>query len=361
MNPIRVTCVVGARPNFVKIAPILREFRERPRFLPVLIHTGQHFSPEMSAFLLDELAVGEPDLNLEVGSGTPTSQTAAIMRGLENVLRENRPDLVLVVGDVNSTLAAALTAAQFQIPLAHVEAGLRSFDRTMPEELNRIVTDSLSDLLFATEPSAVANLRAEGVAESRIHLVGNVMIDTLLAARARAQRSPVLEQLALQHRNYAVATLHRASNVDDPHRLAPLLGVLREVARRLPVVFPVHPRTRQRVEALALDTDGLILCSPLGYLDFLHLQKRAALILTDSGGVQEEATILGVPCLTLRENTERPITLTEGTNRLAGVDPPAILAAAIEALEKPMPSASAPALWDGNASARIAAVIERLF
>lgn len=358
---VRVACVVGARPNFVKIAPILAEFRRRSRFQPTLIHTGQHFSPEMSAWLLDELGIGEPDLNLAVGSASATSQTAQIMVRLEETFNASRPDLILVVGDVNSTLAAAVTGAQLRIPIAHVEAGLRSFDRTMPEEINRIVTDTLSDFLFVTEPSGVDNLTNEGIPASRIAHVGNVMIDTLLASRPRAARSDVLSRLGLQPRRFAVATLHRPANVDDPARLAALFGVLRSVASRMPVVFPVHPRTRQRLEAEGIGHDGLILCPPQGYLDFLCLMDNARLLLTDSGGIQEETTVLGVPCLTLRLNTERPITITHGTNRLIGVDPESILAAAAESLDAPMPVAPTIPLWDGRASARIADFLESRF
>jgi UDP-N-acetylglucosamine 2-epimerase (non-hydrolysing) len=283
------------------------------------------------------------------------------MRRLEPVFREERPDLVLVVGDVNSTMAAAIVAVQLGIPAAHVEAGLRSFDRGMIEETNRVITDAVSSLLFVTEPSGVANLRKEGVAESKIHHVGNVMIDTLLRFRAKAANSTILERLGLRPRSYAVATLHRPSNVDEPERLRRLRGALTELARQIKVVFPIHPRTRARLEALdkgAAGNHGLITTPPLGYLDFLRLMSEARLVLTDSGGIQEETTALQVPCLTLRENTERPITIEQGTNRLIGVDPAAIVNAAQEALAAGVGQGRIPALWDGRAAARIVDTLE---
>jgi UDP-N-acetylglucosamine 2-epimerase (non-hydrolysing) len=265
---------------------------------------------------------------------------------------------VIVVGDVNSTVAAALVAVRLSIPIAHVEAGLRSFDRGMPEEINRLITDTISDYLFVTEPSGVANLLAEGVRGDKIFLVGNVMIDTLLASLSRAEHSDVLERFGLAPRAYAVVTLHRPSNVDDPDRLRGLLGVLSQLAQSLPVVFPIHPRTRQHLEQGGWDTSGLLLLPPLGYLDFLRLMSQARLMLTDSGGIQEETTILNVPCLTLRENTERPITVEQGTNRLIGVEPQAILAAASQAIAAPPPPPRAPDLWDGKAAQRILDVLE---
>ncbi|HLK63953.1 MAG TPA: UDP-N-acetylglucosamine 2-epimerase (non-hydrolyzing) [Bryobacteraceae bacterium] len=355
---IQITTVVGARPNFVKMAPILQEIHRRPNCKARLVHTGQHYSPEMSASFFDELNIPEPDVNLEVGSGTHTVQTAHVMMGLEKDFA-NRPDLVLVVGDVNSTVAASLVAAKMGIPVAHVEAGLRSFDRRMPEEINRLVTDTLSDYLFASEPAGVKNLLAEGVPQEKIFLVGNVMIDTLLQFRDKAAQSGVLDRLGLKKGGYCVATLHRPSNVDDIEHLARLVDVLSDVAKKLPVVFPVHPRTRERLAAAKVATDSLMLSAPLGYLEFLNLTAEARLVLTDSGGIQEETTILNVPCLTLRENTERPITIEEGTNRLVGVNPEDVRKAAMEALEMPPRIAKAPDLWDGRASARILDVIER--
>jgi len=353
-----IICIAGARPNFIKIAALISEFRRRPRFSTTLIHTGQHFSPEMSQVFFDELELPAPDLNLGVGGGTHTAQTAELMKRLEPVFEERRPCAVVVVGDVNSTLAASLVAAKMGIPIAHIEAGLRSFDRRMPEEINRILTDSISDYLFVTEPSGVTNLIAEGVYAGKIHFVGNVMIDTLLRFREKAARSGVLEQLRLHRRAYAIATLHRPSNVDDATQLNGLLGVLSKLSEHLPVVFPVHPRTKARIKSAGLDTGAVRLIPPLGYLEFLHLMSEARLVLTDSGGIQEETTILRVPCLTLRENTERPITIEKGTNRLAGTEPANILRAALTALEANDSCAHTPELWDGAASVRIADILE---
>lgn len=355
----RIVCVVGTRPNFVKIASLITEFRKRDNFEALLLHTGQHFSPEMSKVFFDDLEMPPPDIHLGAGGGTATQQTASIMRELEGTLTSTRPSLVLVVGDVNSTLSAALTAAQMHIPVAHVEAGLRSFDRRMPEELNRIITDSISDYLFVSEQSGVANLLAEGVNRSRIYSVGNVMIDTLLRFRKKAARSHVLNDLGLTPGAYAVATLHRPSNVDDPVRLAEMVNALNEISTLAPVVFPVHPRTRKRIDEFGLSLEHLVLSDPLGYLDFLHLMSNARLMVTDSGGIQEETTILGIPCLTTRENTERPITITHGTNQLVGIDSAEIVGAARRALRVEKPAMPAPDLWDGHASERIADVLER--
>jgi UDP-N-acetylglucosamine 2-epimerase (non-hydrolysing) len=356
---IQVSAIVGARPNFVKMAPILHEAARRPAFQCRLIHTGQHYSPEMSATFFDDLGIPAPDVNLEVGSGSHTAQTAGVMLRLEAELNQRRPDLVLVVGDVNSTMAAALVASKLGIPLAHVEAGLRSFDRNMPEETNRVVTDVLSDFLFASEPSGVTNLLAEGKPREKVFLVGNVMIDTLMKFRDKAAHTGVLERLGLERRGYAVATLHRPSNVDDMEHLAAMVGMLAGLARHLPVVFPVHPRTKERMEGAGIAERGLILTEPLGYLEFLRLISEARLVLTDSGGIQEETTILQVPCLTMRENTERPITIEQGTNRLVGTDPKKILQAALETLDRPPRLLAPPELWDGKASARILDVLER--
>jgi UDP-N-acetylglucosamine 2-epimerase (non-hydrolysing) len=355
---LQITAVVGARPNFVKMAPILQEVRRRSRVRARLIHTGQHYAPEMSSSFFDELGIPAPDVNLEVGSASHTVQTANVMLGLEPEFQEHRPDFVVLVGDVNSTVAAALVAAKLGIPVAHVEAGLRSFDRRMPEEINRLVTDALSDYLFASEPSGVRNLMAEGVPKEKIFLVGNVMIDTLLQFRAKAAQTDVLDRLGLRKGSYCVATLHRPSNVDDIAHLAWLVRMLSDLARELPVVFPVHPRTRERLAAAHIATDSLILSPPLGYLEFLHLTSEARLVLTDSGGIQEETTILNVPCLTLRENTERPITIEQGTNRLVGTNPDDVLKAAMETLGAPRRPARAPELWDGRASGRILDVLE---
>ena len=365
MRPIRLTCVVGARPNFIKMAAILDAVDARPEFEARLIHTGQHFSSEMSQTFFEELKLREPDVHLGSGGGSQTQQTAEIMRRIESQLASGQPDALVVVGDVNSTLASTLVAAKLGLPVAHVEAGLRSFDRSMPEEVNRVVTDVLSDYLFVSEPSGVENLRAEGVPEERVFLVGNVMIDTLLRFRERAANTDVHQRLGLKphhyaHPHYVVATLHRPSNVDDAERLNSLMQALREVATRLPVVFPVHPRTKKVIEHAAIDTTGLTVCPPLGYLDFLHLQSQARVVVTDSGGIQEETTVLGVPCLTVRDNTERPITISEGTNRLIGTNyediPPAVNAV----LAEPSSPGPAPALWDGKAADRILDVLEQV-
>jgi len=356
---IQIAAIVGARPNFVKMASLLEEARRRPAFQCRLIHTGQHYSPEMSAAFFDELGLPAPDVNLEIGSGSHTAQTAGVMLRLETELNDRRPDLVLVVGDVNSTVAAALVASKLGIPVAHVEAGLRSFDRRMPEETNRRVTDVLSDYLFASEPSGVRNLLAEGIPQERIFLAGNVMIDTLMRFRDKAEQTGVLRQLGLDRQGYAVATLHRPSNVDRAEDLACLVSMLTELSRRLPVVFPVHPRTRERMEAAGIAACGLILTEPLGYLEFLGLTSGARMVLTDSGGIQEETTILQVPCLTMRENTERPITVEQGTNRLVGTHPKRILQAAVDALDAPAQTPAPPEFWDGKASIRVLDVLER--
>ncbi len=355
---MKITCVVGARPNFIKMAAIVQELRRRPRFSLRLVHTGQHFSPDMSDSFFADLELSQPDLNLGAGGGSQTQQTAQIMLALEGEFEQNRPGLVLVVGDVNSTMAAALVAAKLEIPIAHVEAGLRSFDRSMPEEINRVVTDVLADWLFVSEPSGVRNLVAEGIPERKIHLVGNVMIDTLLRFRGKAAGSDILNRLGIATGKYAVVTLHRPSNVDDPARLGSLLDMLCALSRRIPVVFPVHPRTRQRIPAEGFSESRLILTAPLSYLDFLRLMSEARLVLTDSGGIQEETTILHVPCLTLRENTERPITLERGTNKLVGTDPACILPVALAALEDKSEQGAIPDLWDGKAAARILDVLE---
>ena len=354
--------MVGARPNFIKMAALVDEIRRRPSIAVSLVHTGQHFSAEMSDTFFRDLSIPAPEVNLGVGGGTPTEQTAEMMRRLESVFLGANPSLVLVVGDVNSTLAAALVASKMGIAIAHVEAGLRSFDRTMPEEINRIVTDALSDYLFVTEPAGRKNLLAEGIPEDRIFFVGNVMIDTLLRFRARAAESDVLDRLGLTQGRYAVITLHRPSNVDDPGQLAHLANALGEVAKRISVVFPVHPRTLARMRSAQIAPANVMLIPPLGYIDFIRLIADARMVLTDSGGIQEETTILQVPCLTLRRNTERPVTIDEGTNRLIGTEPGAIVKAALEVLDSPvMRSASIPALWDGKASARILDVLESQF
>jgi UDP-N-acetylglucosamine 2-epimerase (non-hydrolysing) len=358
----RIASIAGARPNFMKIAPVVAAFGRRPEvFESLLVHTGQHYDEKLSQIFFDELRIPRPDINLNVGSGSHAQQTAAVMAAFEPVLLEQKIDLVLVVGDVNSTIACALVAAKLGIPVAHVEAGLRSYDRQMPEEINRVLTDQISDLLFTTEASAAGNLQREGVEASKIHFVGNVMIDTLLAHRDRARATTVHTTLGLQSSAYGLLTLHRPSNVDDLEAFERLMTGIELIARDVSIVFPVHPRTRPVVArsatANAMVGDGrLRLIDPLGYLDFIGLMERARIVLTDSGGVQEETTILGVPCITLRENTERPVTLTHGTNQLVGTDPTKI-AQAWARVNAPVAPPPGPPLWDGQAAERIADVL----
>lgn len=361
----RVDCIVGARPNFVKIAPIMRAFRSDGRFDVRLIHTGQHYDVAMNDVFFEELAIPAPDINLEVGSGTNTQQTARIMLGLEGVLGADKPDMLVVVGDVNSTMAAALVAAKLLVPVTHVEAGLRSGDRSMPEEINRLVTDRLSDLLLTTEREAEDNLLKEGIAPGQIAFVGNVMIDSLHASLARAR--PVRETLeahgasapflAAAQDGFGFVTLHRPSNVDDPATLEGILSALCDISRELALVFAVHPRTRATIQVNDLERflqGGRILATPpLSYLQAIGLMREARLAITDSGGVQEETTALGVPCITVRENTERPITVSEGTNALVGSAPDRVRAAAAEILRSGGKRGRVPEMWDGKAALRI--------
>lgn len=365
--PWRVDCIVGARPNFVKIAPIMRAIAKRDDLTARLIHTGQHYDVAMNEVFFEELGIPHPDINLEIGSGTGTEQTARVMLGLESVLVAQRPDVLLVVGDVNSTVAAALVASKHLIPVAHVEAGLRSNDRTMPEEINRLVTDRLSDMLFTTESSAIATLMREGVEPERISFVGNVMIDTLVSCLERAVparetidglgAAPALVEQTRQ-KGFAFVTLHRPSNVDDPENLKNLLTALVQISQKIPLVFPMHPRTRAMVTRLGLEDlvkqGAIILAPPLSYLRAIGLMREARMAITDSGGVQEETTALGTPCLTVRENTERPITIDEGTNLLVGVQPEALIAAVDDVLAGRSKKGRIPALWDGRAAERIA-------
>jgi UDP-N-acetylglucosamine 2-epimerase (non-hydrolysing) len=354
---MRIVYVVGTRPNFVKTAPVIAALRARiPAGRHAIVHTGQHYDRLMSEVFLEELGVPAPDHMLEVGSGSHAQQTARVMERLEPVLVEERPDLVVVPGDVNSTVAAALTAAKLQIPVAHIEAGLRSFDRTMPEELNRIVTDQLADQLFIHSPEADDNLHAEGVPAERIHLVGNTMIDTLVALEGRFRAAGAAAKLGVQPGGFVLVTLHRPALVDGP-LLRETIGQLAALARELPVVFPVHPRTRAMMEAIDSEHPGLLLCEPLGYLDFLSLLADARAVLTDSGGIQEETTYLGIPCFTLRANTERPITLTAGTNTLLGLDPAAIAQIPLALAQRSSSPSTPPPLWDGHAAERIAEVV----
>lgn len=354
---MRIVYVVGTRPNFVKTAPVIAALQARiPQGRHAIVHTGQHYDRLMSEVFLEELGVPAPDHMLEVGSGSHAQQTARVMERLEPVLTEERPDLVVVPGDVNSTVAAALTAAKLQIPVAHIEAGLRSFDRTMPEELNRIVTDQLADQLFIHSPEANDNLHAEGIPAERIHLVGNTMIDTLVALESRFRAAGAAAKLGVQPGGFVLVTLHRPALVDGP-LLPETIERLVALARELPVVFPVHPRTRSMMESIGAEHPGLLLCDPLGYLDFLSLLADARAVLTDSGGIQEETTYLGIPCFTLRANTERPITLTAGTNTLLGLDPAGITQIPLALAQGPARPPEPPPLWDGHAAERIAAVV----
>ena len=359
---MRIVNVAGARPNFMKIAPLMEAYRRQPAIQPLLVHTGQHYDEKMSELFFRQLQIPQPDINLGVGSGSHAAQTAEIMRTFERVVLDCRPDAVVVVGDVNSTIACGLVAVKLGVKLVHVEAGLRSFDRSMPEEINRVLTDAISDLLFCTEASGVENLRREGVADGKVHLVGNVMIDTLLGQREKAESSTILAELHLRPREYAVLTLHRPANVDDPAALGGLLEAVDAVQRDMPVVFPVHPRTRGNLARLHLERrvaamPNLRLIDPAGYLDFLKLMAWARVVLTDSGGIQEETTILKVPCITLRESTERPVTAQVGSNHLAGTDPGRIIAAYRQALEDDPSSYQVPPLWDGRAADRIAGIL----
>lgn len=345
--------VVGARPNFMKIAPILRLADHEPGWENVLVHTGQHYDEGMSAAFFRDLGIRAPDESLGVGSGSHANQTARVMVEMERVILDRKPTLVVVVGDVNSTLAAALAAAKLQVKVAHVEAGLRSRDRSMPEEVNRVLTDQLSDFCLTPSRDADANLLKEGIDPERIHFVGNIMIDSLFAAIERATKLRLAESLGLKHSEYVLATFHRPSNVDDRDQLEEILGALRSLARHRTVVFPMHPRTRERVEAFGLQIGPIRVLEPVGYLESLHLQAGAALVITDSGGLQEETTVLGIPCVTLRDSTERPVTISEGTNELVPIrTEPNILEAVGRGLKKRR-SPRRPEGWDGRTAERI--------
>jgi UDP-N-acetylglucosamine 2-epimerase (non-hydrolysing) len=355
----KIILVGGARPNFMKIAPLYFQLSKRPqKFAPVIVHTGQHYDPNMSEVFFKDLELPQPDINLEVGSGSHAVQTAKIMTSFEKVVLQQKPDLVVVVGDVNSTLACALVAAKLKIKVAHVEAGLRSFDKDMPEEINRLVTDSVSDYLFTTCEDANQNLKREGFSEDKIFFVGNVMIDSLLGYYPRISQSDVLERYKLKEKEYCLITLHRASNVDEKETFCKIMGAIQEVTKRTKVIFPVHPRTKRRMDQIQTQDQKLIITEPLGYLDFLKLEEDARLVLTDSGGIQEETTFLKVPCLTLRENTERPVTITSGTNHLVGLDPEAIMSKVDALLQDGHKDIPLPPLWDGKASERIIGVFE---
>lgn len=358
--PLRVLHVVGARPNFMKTAPLYVAMAARPAdFSQSLVHSGQHYDDLMSDVFFRELALPSPDEFLGVGSGTHAEQTARVMVAFEQVVLRRRPDMVIVVGDVNSTLACALVCAKLGVPLAHVEAGLRSRDRTMPEEINRILTDRVSDFLFTHCDEANANLAGEGIEPARVRLVGNIMIDSLVKVLPRARASGAVERLGVNEEPFVLVTLHRPSNVDDVARLGRFLTALSDVSRLARVVFAVHPRTRRRMReaGLSMEEERVLACEPLGYVDFAALLERAAVVVTDSGGVQEETTYLGVPCLTVRDTTERQVTVTHGTNRVIGSDPAAVVPAVREALSGGGRKGVPIPLWDGRTAERIAAAL----
>jgi len=373
---IKVLCVAGARPNFIKIAPLLRSLRGNSFFEARLLHTGQHYDDKLSKVFFDDLKIPRPDIELNVGSGSHAAQTAEVIRRFEPVLEAEQPQVVLVVGDVNSTIACALVVSKFQLAqsfrwrgtarrrpvMVHVEAGLRSFDDDMPEEVNRRLTDAISDLLFVSDPAGLENLAREAVPHEKVFFVGNVMIDTLLAAKEQAMRSSIVEDLGQTAGAFGLVTLHRPSNVDDPVALKALLGVLDEVSREMPLVFPVHPRTRARLATMGVSLNGgrWHVTDPLGYLDFLKLQASARVVFTDSGGVQEETTVLGVPCVTLRSSTERPVTISEGTNVLAGTERASVLASLQEALGRQRDGRT-PRFWDGRAADRVVDALHQTF
>lgn len=358
---MKILNVAGARPNFVKIASIIHACNNHHDIESVLVHTGQHYSKNMSDTFFRELNIPEPDVNLEVGSGSHAAQTAQIMMRFEPILLEHNPDAILVVGDVNSTIACALVASKLGVKVVHVEAGLRSFDRRMPEEINRVLVDSISDYLFVTEQSGLDNLKREGVADDKVFMVGNVMIDTLLANKTKADQSRILDKFGLKKEGYSLLTLHRPSNVDGATTFDGIIDALEVIQNDMPILFPIHPRSLKNLEEFGLDKRinklaNIRIVEPLGYLDFMKLMSNAMLVLTDSGGMQEETTVLGVPCLTLRENTERPCTITEGSNRLVGMDPHKILAGYREILNNQI-SNKIPPLWDGQAADRIVEIV----
>lgn len=360
---LKIINVVGTRPNFIKIAPLIKEMRVHKNIKYLLVHTGQHYDTSMSNFFFEELQIPKPDANLGVGSDSDARQTAEIMLAFEKVLVKEKPDLVVVVGDVNSTLAAALTAKKCGIKVAHVEAGLRSFDAGMPEEINRIITDHLSDFLFTTEESGNRNLINEGIPKNKIFFVGNIMIDTLLSHKEKAKKSKILPKLKLAKNNYAVLTLHRPSNVDSKKPLQYLISIIEKIQQKIKIVFPVHPRTMKNIGKFKLKSRiknmaNLTTIDPLGYLDFLNLMSNSKFVITDSGGIQEETTILNVPCITLRNNTERPVTLNQGTNVVVSTDERKVVDACSRILNGCKIKGKIPELWDGRASKRIMYILQ---
>lgn len=363
---IKVLSVVGTRPNFIKIAPLVSAIKKRKEIKHVLVHTGQHYDRAMSRLFFDELGIPKPDVNLGVGSDSDVAQTARIMLKLEKILVKENPDLVIVVGDVNSTLAAAVAARKCGIKVAHAEAGLRSFDLTMPEETNRILTDHISDFLFTTEESGSRNLINEGIDKNKIFFVGNLMIDTLLKHREKARKSGVLKRLGLKNRSYAVLTLHRPGNVDNKESLKRVLSIIGAMQNKIKIVFPVHPRTLKSIKKFNLAQNlkklkNLILTEPLGYLDFLCLMGSSKFVMTDSGGIQEETTVLGIPCITLRNNTERPVTAEQGTNLLVSTDKNKVVEAGNKIIKGIDVKGRIPKLWDGKSAERIVDIIAGSF
>ena len=353
-NPTKIILIAGARPNFMKVAPVLARMKQYPdRFAPLLCHTGQHYDHNMSDVFFRDLGMGEPDIHLGVGSGTHAQQTAAIMTAFEKVVEQHHPDWILVVGDVNSTVACSMVAAKTGVKIAHLEAGLRSFDRTMPEEINRVLTDRISDLLLIPSPDARENLLREGVAKEKIAFVGNIMIESLIQAEKQIAGSGIHDKLSLTPGSYALLTLHRPSNVDSRQEFISILEAVSYVGAHVPVVFPAHPRTKKMMNEFGVSQNGFKLIDPVGYHDFLALQKDARLVLTDSGGIQEETTFFQVPCLTIRNNTERPVTITEGTNILVGTDPENILRRAEAVIGGEVKDGKVPERWDGEVSERV--------
>lgn len=359
---IKIINVVGARPNFMKIAPIQREMAKYPNIQPVLVHTGQHYDERMSKLFFHDLQLPKPDIYLDVRSGSHAVQTAKVMMAFEEVLKQEKPDLVIVVGDVNSTAACSMVAAKMHTKIAHVEAGLRSFDRRMPEEINRLVTDVLSDFLFVTEKSGLENLKHEGIDDAKVHFVGHVMIDSLIYFEPMAEKSTVLQDLNLAPKSYGLITLHRPSNVDHKENFLKLLNAFEHIEKQIPLIFPIHPRSQKMIDQLGLrekveNMKNLRLLEPLGYLDFMKLLHNAKMVLTDSGGLQEETTYLGIPCITMRENTERPITVEVGTNVLVGTDTERIIEEAQKILDGNAKKGQIPDLWDGKAAERIVKIL----
>lgn len=365
---MKIINVVGARPNFMKMAPLIEEMEKYNEITSVLVHTGQHYDENMSKIIFNNLGLPKPDVYLEIGSDTHAKQTAKIMAKFEDVLIKEKPDFVIVVGDVNSTIACALTAVKMHIPVAHIEAGLRSYDREMPEEINRVLTDSISEYLFITEKSARENLLNEGISENKIYFVGNVMIDTLLKNKKKANDSDILEKLNIKPKEYALLTLHRPSNVDNEEVFSGIMEALEEIQKHIKIIYPAHPRTRQKIKKFGfidqykfLSEDNFIMIEPAGYLEFIKLMSEARIVLTDSGGIQEETTVLGVPCITIRENTERPVTVTDGTNIIVGTKKEKIIQETKKILNEYNNLTKIPEKWDGFTADRIIKILVEHF